>query len=133
MSPAPGFGMGLSLVMAGGAVGAALRWLVGQALLRQMQNGFPWATFAVNLVGAFVAGWLLVRLEGHPQAVWLRPLLVVGLLGGLTTFSSLMVEVLVLSRGQQPMTALLYLLVSLLGGLLLVVAGARLASGAVSV
>lgn len=126
MSPVPGFTVGLALVMAGGAVGAALRWLVGQALLRQMQNGFPWATFAVNLVGAFVAGWLLVRLEGHPQAVWLRPLLVVGLLGGLTTFSSLMVEVLVLGRGSQPLLAGLYLALSLVGGLLLASCGMRL-------
>ena len=126
MSSAPGFTTGLALVMAGGAVGAGLRWLVGQALLRQMQNGFPWATLAVNLVGAFVAGWLLVRLEAHPLAAWLRPLLVVGLLGGLTTFSSLMVEVLVLGRGPQPLLAGFYLALSLVGGLLLAGCGMRL-------
>ena len=124
--PGAGAGLSLALVMAGGAVGAALRWLVGQALLRQMQNGFPWATLAVNLVGAFAAGWLLVRLEGHAHASILRPLLVVGLLGGLTTFSSLMVEVLVLGRGPLPMLSMLYLGLSMAGGLLLTWLGMQL-------
>ena len=132
MSLVPGFGWGLGLVMAGGAVGAGIRWCVGQALLRQMQSGFPWATLVVNLVGAFFAGWLLVRLEGHAQAAVLRPLLVVGLLGGLTTFSSLMVECLVLARSPQPTVALWYLGSSLVGGLLLVVLGARLATGSLT-
>lgn len=129
MNPVAGFAQSLALVMAGGAAGAALRWLTGQALLRQMQQGFPWGTLVVNLVGAFVAGWMLVKLDGHAQAPVLRPLLVVGLLGGLTTFSSLMVETLVLSRGALPALALLYLGSTLLGGLLLVVLGARLAGG----
>lgn len=127
MSAVPGSGITLLLVMAGGAFGAGLRWLVGQALIRQMQHGFPWATLIVNLVGAFLAGWLLVRLQGHAQAAILRPLLVVGLLGGLTTFSSLMVECLVLTRSPQPATALVYLATTLLGGFMLVALGARLA------
>ena len=52
--------------MAGGALGAGLRHLVGQALLRQPGAGaFPWATLLVNLAGAFVAGFLLLWLEGR--------------------------------------------------------------------
>lgn len=124
----PGLWGQLGLVMAGGAVGAGLRFLAGQALLRQLGGGFPWGTLAVNWIGALAGGYLLVRLQAHPEAAFWRPLLVVGLLGGLTTFSSLMVESLVLWRSGMPTQAPFYLALSLAGGLLLVVAGARLAA-----
>jgi CrcB protein len=118
----------LVLVMAGGAVGAGLRFLTGAALMRQLGAGvFPWATLLVNLAGAFAAGFLLLWLESRTGAALWRALLVVGLLGGLTTFSSLMVELLVLTRDQRSATAFVYLAASLAGGLLLVWMGARLA------
>lgn len=123
----PGAGITLLWVMLGGALGAGLRWWVGAALLRQLHAGFPWATLAVNIAGALAAGYLLVRLQGHPQATLLRALLVVGFLGGLTTFSSLMVELLLLARHARPGLAVLYLAVSIAGGLSAVWAGARLA------
>lgn len=123
----PGAGITLLWVMLGGALGAGLRWWVGAALLRQLQAGFPWATLAVNIAGALAAGYLLVRLHGHPQATLLRALLMVGFLGGLTTFSSLMVELLLLARHARPGLAVLYLAVSIAGGLSAVWAGARLA------
>lgn len=123
----PGAGITLLWVMLGGALGAGLRWWAGAALLRQLQAGFPWATLAVNIAGALAAGYLLVRLQGHPQATLLRALLVVGFLGGLTTFSSLMVELLLLARHARPGLAVLYLAVSIAGGLSAVWAGARLA------
>ena len=49
----------LLLVMAGGALGAGARFLIGDWLLRQLGSGFPWGTFAVNLLGSFGAGLLL--------------------------------------------------------------------------
>lgn len=79
------------------------------------------------MAGAFAAGYLLVRLHDHPQAGLWRALLVVGFLGGLTTFSSLMVELLVMARDARPAGALLYLASSLGGGLLAVWLGAQLA------
>lgn len=128
MSGAAGSSLLLALVMAGGAVGAGLRHLVGSALLRQLGSGhWPWGTLAVNLAGAMAAGFLLVWLEGRANAAVWRALLVVGLLGGLTTFSSLMVELLVLGRDGRQAIAVGYLLVSLSGGMALVWAGARLA------
>lgn len=123
----PGAGMTLLWVMLGGALGAGLRWWVGAGLLRQLQQGFPWATLSVNIVGALAAGYLLVRLQQHPHAGFWRALLVVGFLGGLTTFSSLMVELLLLARHARPSLGLLYLGVSIAGGLLAVWVGARLA------
>lgn len=118
----------LGLVMAGGAVGAGLRYLAGNAVMRQLGGGhWPWGTLAVNLAGALVAGFLLVWLEGRANAALWRALLVVGLLGGLTTFSSLMVELLVLGRDGRQGLAAGYVCASLAGGLLLVWLGAQLA------
>lgn len=124
---AAGSGLTLLWVMLGGALGAGLRWWVGAGLLRQLQGGWPWSTLLVNVAGAFAAGYLLVRLHDHPQADLWRALLVVGFLGGLTTFSSLMVELLVMARDARPAGALLYLASSLGGGLLAVWLGAQLA------
>lgn len=124
---AAGSGLTLLWVMLGGALGAGLRWWVGAGLLRQLQGGWSWSTLLVNVAGAFAAGYLLVRLHDHPQADLWRALLVVGFLGGLTTFSSLMVELLVMARDARPAGALLYLASSLAGGLLAVWLGAQLA------
>ena len=124
---AAGSGLTLLWVMLGGALGAGLRWWAGAGLLRQLQGGWPWSTLLVNVAGAFAAGYLLVRLHDHPQADLWRALLVVGFLGGLTTFSSLMVELLVMARDARPAGALLYLASSLGGGLLAVWLGAQLA------
>ena len=116
------------LVMAGGALGALIRFLCGDALLRQFGPGFPWGTLAVNLIGAFAAGYLMVWLQSRGgQAPLLRAFLLVGVCGGLTTFSSLMLEVLIFARSDRGLMVPLYLGGSLAGGLLLVWLGARLA------
>ena len=117
----------LALVMLGGALGAGMRHVVGAWLLRQVEGGWPLGTLAVNLAGAFLAGWLLSWLEGRgPSAVYWRAFLMVGVLGGMTTFSALMVEGLVFARADRPGTLLAYLGVSLVGGLALVWLGAWL-------
>lgn len=118
----------LFLVMIGGALGAAGRFWVGGLLLRQLGNGFPWGTFAVNLIGAFVGGFLAIWLEGRgPSALYWRAFLIVGLLGGLTTYSALMIEWLLYTRSSRTELAFLYLFLTLTLGLLLVWGGARLA------
>jgi CrcB protein len=116
----------LAFVMLGGALGAGLRHLVGAWLLRQAgQGGWPLGTLAVNLAGAFLAGALFAWLEGRgPSALYWRAFLIVGVLGGLTTFSALMLECLLFERTGRPGMVLAYLGVSLGGGLVLVWAGA---------
>ena len=121
----------LGLVMAGGAFGAALRFMIGDAMLRQFGSGFPWGTLTANLVGAFAAGYLMIWLQSRgSQAAYWRAFLIVGLLGGLTTFSALMMETLVFARAGRGAMVPLYLGVTLVGGMLLVWLGARLAEAA---
>jgi fluoride exporter len=116
----------LSLVMLGGALGAAGRYWLGGLLLRHLGDGFPWGTFAVNLIGAFFGGFLAAWLEGRgAAALYWRAFLVVGLLGGLTTYSALMIEWLLYTRSSRTELAFLYLLLTLVLGLLLVWGGAR--------
>ena len=118
----------LMLVMLGGALGAAGRFWLGGALLRQFGAGLPWGTLAANLIGSFAVGYIAVWLEGRGQAaLYWRAFLIVGLLGGLTTFSALMLESLLFARAQRNDLLLAYLGATLVAGLLLVWAGARLA------
>ena len=119
----------LVVVMAGGALGAAGRFWLGGALLRQLGGGFPWGTLAANLIGAFAVGFLAVWLEGRgPGALLWRAFLIVGLLGGLTTYSALMLELLLMARSHRLTAAAAYVGASLVFGLLLIWLGAELAA-----
>lgn len=118
----------LGLVMAGGALGAAGRLLIGDYALKHLNQGLPWGTLIVNLVGSFAAGYLYIWLENRgASAVQWRTFLMVGVLGALTTYSALMLECLVHFRAEKHGQALMYLLISLVAGLFLVWLGARLA------
>ena len=117
----------LGLVMAGGALGAAGRHLVGGWMVRHAGDGLPWGTLAVNLVGSFAAGFLFAWLEGRgPSALYWRAFLMVGVLGALTTYSALMLELLMLGRTGRGGAMFGYLALSLASGLALVWLGARL-------
>lgn len=117
----------LGLVAAGGALGAAGRFLVSGWMTRAMGGSFPWGTLTVNLLGSLLAGFLLVWLEGRgSSALMWRAFLMVGVLGGLTTWSALMVELYLLQRGGGPHWGGIYLGASLVGGLGLLWLGMRI-------
>lgn len=119
----------LVLVMLGGALGAAGRYWLGGAMLRQFGSGIPYGTLAANLIGSFAVGFLVIWLEGRgPQALYWRAFLLVGVLGGLTTYSTLMLECLLMARSERQDLLLGYLGGTLLAGFVLVWAGARLAA-----
>jgi CrcB protein len=61
-----------------------------------------------------------------PRAPWMRPLLVVGLLGGWTTYSTLAVEATLLAKDGDVVTFVAYVAATVIGGLALVVAGNEL-------
>jgi CrcB protein len=121
MSPGASLAAQFALVGLGGAIGAWLRWAVGLAALRHLGAGFPWGTVAVNLAGSLAAGIVLALLEdrGHLGG-YVRAFLLVGVLGGFTTYSAMMVEALLLARGARPMLAGAYLALTLVGGLIAV-------------
>jgi fluoride exporter len=105
------------LVAAGGAVGSVLRFGVSTWL---PTTGLPWATLAVNIVGSFALGALVLP-SGADHSV--RLLVGVGLLGGLTTMSAFSVETIDLLRSGHPGLAVGNLLANAAGGPLAALAG----------
>ena len=93
-SPFPHDYRELAAVFAGGALGTVAR--TGLSLLVAADPGrWPWPTFTVNIVGAFLVGYFTTRLlERLPLSSYRRPLLGTGVCGGLTTFSTMQVETL---------------------------------------
>ncbi|MBV8729557.1 MAG: fluoride efflux transporter CrcB [Acidobacteriia bacterium] len=87
------------MVMLGGAAGSLTRYLVGIAIINRLGSRFPLGTFLINVSGSFLVGLLITllteRLQPHPN--W-HLLLVVGYLGGYTTFSSFEWETLSLVK-----------------------------------
>jgi fluoride exporter len=77
------------LILLGGGAGSLSRYLVGLAIMTRFAGRFPWGTLAVNVTGSFLIGLLMTLLteRWQPHPYW-RLLLVVGFLGGYTTFSS---------------------------------------------
>ena len=72
----------------GGAIGAALRHLVSLWSLRQFGAGFPVGTLVVNVLGSFLMGALVAWFASRGGAQGARLFLMVGVLGGFTTFSA---------------------------------------------
>ncbi len=109
-------GRELAAIFAGGAVGGAAR--TGLVALAPVGAGhWPWVTFAVNVFGSFLLGYLITRLQERlPITSYRHPLLGTGLCGALTTFSTFQLELLrMLDHGQLPM-ALGYGAASLVAG-----------------
>ncbi|MDD6210751.1 MAG: fluoride efflux transporter CrcB [Bacteroidales bacterium] len=111
-------------VMTGGAIGALCRYLTTFAVQRSVcSTAFPWGTFCVNLTGSFLIGLLWGILESFESNHGARLFLIVGVLGGFTTFSSFSLESLLLFKAGEVKNALLYIVGSNIGGLTLAYAG----------
>lgn len=110
----------LAAIFAGGALGALARAALGTLAVPDPAR-WPWPTFIVNIVGAFLLGYFTTRLlERLPLSSYRRPLLGTGLCGGLTTFSTMQVEtVRMIEHGHWPLAAA-YTVVSIALGLLAV-------------
>jgi CrcB protein len=111
------------LAALGGALGALARWGVASAL-PSSTGSWPWATLLVNLTGCLLIGVLLaVLLARYASSPWLRPFLATGVLGGYTTYSTFAVDTVALVDAGRAVLAVGYVLASVLGGVLAVVAG----------
>src|SRR4051812_32314288 len=84
----------LGAIFAGGFLGALVRAEMVE-LLPPRPGRWPWATFAVNVAGAFLLGYVVTRLQERlPLSAYRRPFLGTGLCGALTTFSTMQLELL---------------------------------------
>ena len=117
----------LFLVMAGGAVGAGARHLVGRAALAAFGPAFPWGTLIVNLAGGLAMGLLAGTLVRTGASESWRLLLGTGVLGGFTTFSAFSLDAVLLAERGAIGVAALYVLASVAGAILALVAGLALA------
>lgn len=118
------------LVALGGAIGASLRYAVSLLLPMQASAGrFPWATFTVNVLGCALAGLIYAWLQRAPEQreVW-RLLLIVGVMGGFTTFSAFGLETWHLIRQGAVGLALINVLASCTLGVLSLALAHRLAA-----
>jgi CrcB protein len=114
-----------------GALGAVLRYWLGEAVSGWWTNSFPIATLVINYLGCIALGWFTGRVSKLPSfPPWLRTGIATGLIGSFTTFSTFSVETLNLLQNGQWMLALLYVLLSLWGGLVLAWWGIRKADTA---
>ncbi|GAA3567557.1 fluoride efflux transporter CrcB [Amycolatopsis ultiminotia] len=106
----------MAAIFAGGAVGTAARALLGTVLAADPAE-WPWPTFAVNIVGSFLLGYFVTRLQERlPLSSYRRPLLGTGLCGGLTTFSTMQVEILEMIEHGSYGLAVAYTAASVVGG-----------------
>jgi CrcB protein len=115
-------------VGAGGAVGSILRYVMTAGVQRVTGTSFPTGTVVVNVLGSFAIGLLYVWLVERGANPALRALLMVGLLGGFTTFSSFSLETVNLMMQASYGRAALNVLLSVglcIGGTMLGIALAR--------
>jgi CrcB protein len=117
------------MVLIGGGVGALSRYLLATAIMQRFGGKFPLGTFVINVTGSFMIGFLMTllteRLQPHPN--W-RLSLVVGFLGGYTTFSSFEYETYQSVRQGSHLLALLNAAGSVVLGYVAVVLGVLAAS-----
>lgn len=119
--------MNFVYVALGGAAGAVLRFVVTNLSQKYIGGNFPWGTLAVNLLGSFLIGLLWGLYQEKVFSANFYLLGVTGMMGAFTTFSTFSLENLHLFRTEQVQLALANILVSNLGGLVLVGLGFGLA------
>ena len=117
--------MGLFYIILFGALGVLCRYYQGRLITKYLTPPFPFATFIINMLGAFFIGVV--------SALWiptsLRMGITVGFLGGYTTFSSYCLEAVRLVEAREYFYALLYFFLSPVLGFLMVLCGIFLVKG----
>jgi fluoride exporter len=94
LAPPRADGRTIAAVFTGGALGTLARAALAEAF-PHAATAWPWPTFAVNVVAAFLLGYFVTRLQERlPLSSYRRPLLGTGICGGLSTFSTMEVEIL---------------------------------------
>jgi len=115
----------VGVVALGGMLGALARYGLGVAF-PVAPHAFPWTTFAINVVGCLLLGFIAPLTAGL-----VRPFLGTGVLGGFTTFSTYILEIHRLVRAEQLATAVGYLGATVISALLAAYLGGVLAAALV--
>jgi fluoride exporter len=105
------------LVIAGAMVGAPLRYLTDRVVQARHDTGFPWGTFAVNVVGCLVLGTVTGAVTEGAASAHLQLLLGTGLCGALTTYSTFSYETLRLGEDGAGLLAAANVVASVVAGL----------------
>ena len=117
------------IVFIGGGIGSALRYGVGRASIAMIGPSYPAGTLFVNIFGCVlmgtIAGWLAFRDPGMAQSAKL--FLVVGVLGGFTTFSAFALDTVALWERGVTTTTVIYVLASVIGSIAALFIGLALA------
>ena len=120
----------ISWVGLGGGVGSLLRWQIGQAIERRFGASFKVGTLFINLSGAFVIAYISASLAlgwEHRYGDVVSSLVLTGILGGYTTFSTMQLDAVQMTTARGHAFAISYLAASIGGGLLAAAAGVALA------
>ena len=113
------------IVGAGGVIGAIGRYLIG-LLPMNPENGFPVKTFLINVIGCFIIGIIAALADRNAVNPNLVLLIKVGICGGFTTFSSFALETEGLLTKGQTVVALMYVIASIVCGVLAVFAAEKM-------
>lgn len=112
------------LIGAAGLIGTLLRYWLSNVVARRYGEAFPLGTMLVNIIGCFLAGLLFYLMqERFAINQTLRAVVMIGFLGGFTTFSSYGLQTFTLLRDGEFAFAALNLIISNAVGLLMVWAG----------
>ena len=106
----------VTAIFAGGFLGAVARAELSVAF-PHADGAWPWTTFSVNILGAFLLGYFVTRLQERlPLSAYRRPFVGTGVCGGLTTFSAMQVEILQMLDHGRVGLAVIYAGVSVVAG-----------------
>ena len=111
------------IVMFGGGLGSLFRYIVSGFIYRYFDGIFPWGTFGVNIIGSFIIGFLWNFLEYSVVSSEMKLFLLMGFLGGFTTFSSYSLETFNLLRDGETGMALVNIFFSNIACITLVIFG----------
>ncbi|WP_342227691.1 fluoride efflux transporter CrcB [Rickettsiella endosymbiont of Rhagonycha lignosa] len=104
----------ISLIFIGAGLGGVLRYGVSTGIYNLFNKNFPYGTLVVNVSGSFLMGFLFVIILERFQSIapQLRALLLIGFLGGYTTFSSFSIETINLMENANWFPAIVNILLS---------------------
>jgi CrcB protein len=115
--------MKLFALLTGGAIGTLMRYLLSGWTYKFFNEVFPWGTLFVNLTSAFAIGFLWPLFENWIVSPNIRVFVLIGILGGFSTFSTYVMETINLAREGETALALSNIIISNIAGLVLVYLG----------